>query len=89
MCYQEAGNYSQAETTLNQMIAAYPDDYNGYMLRCFLILKEEENKPQDDRDYSRFETNYNRMMQRAGSEQDSNIAVLEARYEELQEDGWL
>lgn len=89
VCYQEAGNYSQAETTLNQMIAAYPDDYNGYMLRCFLILKEEENKPQDDRDYSRFETNYNRMMQRAGSEQDSNIAVLEARYEELQEDGWL
>ena len=51
VCYQEAGNYSQAETTLNQMIAAYPDDYNGYMLRCFLILKEEPTRARPRRNF--------------------------------------
>ena len=46
---------------------------------------------QDQRDYSAFETNYRAMMNRAGdaASDDSEIAVLESRYEELQEKGWL
>ncbi|WP_295362942.1 serine/threonine-protein kinase [uncultured Pseudoramibacter sp.] len=91
ICYQKYGNYAQADATLDQMIQAYPDDYTGYMQRCYLILEEEENKDQDQRDYSAFETNYRAMMNRAGdaASDDSEIAVLESRYEELQEKGWL
>lgn len=91
ICYQKAGRYSQADATLDQMTAAYPDDYTGYMQRCFLILEEEENRDPDQRNYAAFATNYRTMMRKAGdaATTDSEIAVLESRYEELQEKGWL
>lgn len=91
ICYQKAGRYSQADATLDQMTAAYPDDYTGYMQRCFLILEEEEHRDPDQRNYAAFASNYRTMMHKAGdaASTDSEIAVLESRYEELQEKGWL
>ena len=72
------------------MEAAWPDNYTVYVQRAWLLLEEEDAKPQTQRNYSKFEEVYKQMLQKAGSNSnDAEIQQLKSKYAELQEKGWL
>ena len=88
--YQKQGNYDKASDILDEMEAAWPDNYTVYVQRSWLILEEEDSKPQTQRNYSKFEEVYKQMLQKAGSNSnDAEIQQLKSKYAELQEKGWL
>ena len=88
--YQKQGNYDKASDILDEMEAAWPDNYTVYVQRAWLLLEEEDAKPQTQRNYSKFEEVYKQMLQKAGSNSnDAEIQQLKSKYAELQEKGWL
>lgn len=47
--YQKQGNYDKASDILDEMEAAWPDNYTVYVQRAWLLLEEEDAKPPDSK----------------------------------------
>ena len=56
--YYEMANYEQAEQALISYQQMFPDQYTPHALRGILLITIENQKPQDDRDFSRAASEY-------------------------------
>ena len=87
--HQQTGNYKEAEKVLLEMRGKYPEDYTCYEQLAYLYLHKEGEKPQNERDYSKVEENYNLAKKYVDSKNKSELIPLENAIKELEEKGWL
>ena len=50
--YYEQKNYEKAEDALTRFMSVYPQSYTPHALRAMLLITTENEKPQNERDYS-------------------------------------
>ena len=90
--YYTLGDAAAASGELDAYEAAFPASPTPNALRGILLIQLENEKPQEQRDYSPVLAQYEQAAAKAGSSGDGGDAYyyqLEALVEELREKGWL
>ena len=88
--YYEMGDYDSAELALMEYEMAFPDDYMPYALYGMLHITLENQRPQEDRDYSEALEYYEKAKACIRSDDDTTyFQQLESLIAQLQEHGWL
>lgn len=88
--YYEQQDYDEASRCLEEYAAAFPHDYMPHALRAILIIAQENQKPEDQRDYSAALSEY----QTAGSmlrssDDQTYYAQAGGLIDQLRVNGWL
>lgn len=93
--YIKAGNYSQpsyeqAENALAQYKDAFPSSYIPYALETVHYINIENEKPQEQRDYSKAQLAYQIAQDMVtGSDDTTYLQMVESLFVELERNGWL
>lgn len=88
--YYEMGKYERAEQALTEFQQIFPDQYTPHALRSILLITIENQKPQDERDYSQAVTEYELAGTLIKSSDDTTYyQQLEALINTLRANGWL
>lgn len=86
MAQQYLGQYEQAEQTLADLIADYPNDYRGYLRLAFLQADMQDEKPVEQRDYTEFWNYYDQTVEAYAAAEAAGTADTEVlRLKELAE----
>ncbi|OIJ21738.1 hypothetical protein BKP45_03300 [Anaerobacillus alkalidiazotrophicus] len=88
--YQLLGEYEQSETTLLDMQERYPQDYRAYLQLALLYAEIENEKPVQNRDYSRVIANYELALQNSPEgETTQDLLPLVNLIAELKQNNWI
>ena len=88
--YYQLKDYAQAYKTLENYKAAFPEDYLPYAFEGMLEITVENEKPQDERDYSRAVQAYETAGQMLRSDDDQTYyQQLSGLIDSLRANGWL
>ncbi len=92
--YQRLGQTANAVLWADKMITAYPEMYQSYMRRAFVEIDVQNEKANQNRDYSEFDEFYSRAeelydKQKSGNETDSEMLLLENTHDQVVAGGWL
>ena len=88
--YYQLGDYQKAAEALNAYKNAFPEDYLPYAFEGMLYITMENEKPQDQRDYSRAVQAYDTAGQMLGSDDDQTYyQQLGNLIDSLRANGWL
>lgn len=88
--YYELGLYEDAGYVLEDYAAIFPDDYMPHALRGMLYITMENEKPQENRDYSKAAEAYELAGSMIRSDDDATyFQQLESLIDQLKEHGWL
>ena len=83
-------NYQRAEQALTDYQQIFPDRYTPHALRSILLITLENQKSQDDRDYSQAVSEYELAGTLIKSSDDTTYyQQLEALINSLRTNGWL
>lgn len=89
-CDYEAARFSEAQQTLTEFETAFPQSYLPHALRGLAHIAEENEKPQDERDYSSVQAEYEAAGEKLRSGDDpAYYQQLETLLEQLKKGGWL
>lgn len=88
--YIEAEDYIKAKQILADMETVYPRDYTTNALRATLLILEENNKEESERNYKGAYDEYKIAKEKATSKDDqTQLKQLEGLIEQLRFGGWL
>ena len=88
--YYQLGDYQKAAEALNAYKTAFPEDYLPYAFEGMLYITMENEKPQDQRDYSRAVQAYDTAGQMLRSDDDQTYyQQLGNLIDSLRANGWL
>lgn len=88
--YYEMGDYDKAEQSLSDFEAIFPDNYMPHALRGMLLITIENNKEQNNRDYSGALTEYELAGDMLRSSDDATYyQQLGTLIDNLRSNGWL
>lgn len=88
--YYEMGNYTAAEQALVDYENAYPDDYMPHALRGMMLITIENNKPQNQRDFSAVLAEYETAGSKIrSSDETTYYQQLGSLIDSLRQNGWL
>lgn len=92
--YQATKDFDQCVAQLQIMQQLYPDDYRVYMRLALALCEIENQKSQEQRDYSQVKVNYDQAEQyyqkvRNTGNSDDNMQVLEDTMTQLYDKGWI
>lgn len=90
--YRDTGNLADAEKMAEEMVSRYPKDYRGYQLSAFLELEKQQNKPDQEKDYSRFLDfleEARKLYRTQKNQNDREMELLEQLYRDLLTGGWI
>lgn len=88
--YQYAGEYELAKQVLGKYEAAYPSDYTPHALMAQLYIMEENNKPEEQRDFSAAYGEYQKACELVDKNSDTTqLQQLEGLIDQLRKGGWL
>lgn len=86
----EFGDYTNAKNTLNDMEKAYPRDYTVNALRATVLILEENNKYESNRNYAAAYKEYQIAKEKVTSQDDqTQLQQLEGLIDQLRSGGWL
>ena len=77
--YKEIGAYQKAEQQFNTIIEQYPNYIAAYVQLGNLLLDQEQNKPEDERNYSTVKKVYENAGQIKGIDDDDGYKKLQKR----------
>ncbi len=86
---QQIGELNQAEDILLDMKSKYPEDYQCYLQLAFVYVEMENQKPQEQRDYTKVVDNYELAQKYVTNQNQSDLAQLERIIDELKDKGWI
>lgn len=88
--FEKLKDYSNATAVLETMKAEYGEDYNYYKRLAFIESELQQELENKNRDYSMFKMYYEkaRQLYSTQEEQDSEMDLLEAVYQEVLQGGW-
>lgn len=92
--YQLLDEYSQAKEVLEELIEEAPEDYRPYMRMALLCAAQENELPENSRDYRETATYYEKATayyQQAKTDgvSDPEMQVLESTMQQIIDGGWL
>ena len=88
--YQLLEEFEQSEQVLLEMKDRYPEDYRAYLQLALLYAEMENNKPADQRDYSRVIENYELALQFSPEgENTQDLQPLMNLINELKANNWI
>jgi len=88
--YYELGNYAAAERALSDYEAQYPNSYMPHALRGMMLITIENNKAQENRDYSAANAAYTQAGQLIRNNDDATYyQQLESLIRQLEKEGWI
>jgi len=88
--YYEMGNYTAAEQALAAYENAYPADYMPHALRGMMLITIENNKPQNQRDFSTVLAEYETAGSKIrSSDETTYYQQLGSLIDSLRQNGWL
>lgn len=92
--YQLLDEYSQAKEVLEELIEEVPEDYRPYMRMALLCAAQENELPENSRDYRETATYYEKATayyQQAKTDgvSDPEMQVLESTMQQIIDGGWL
>ena len=92
--YEKQGNIEQARQTADRMLQEYGEDYRIYMRYAFLEIDLQEQKENQQRDYTQFAGYYEKAEdlykeQVKDNNTDAQMQLLEDVYRQVREGGWL
>lgn len=85
-------DYDQVTNTLDYMLKTYNEDYNIYKRYAFLEIDLQEAKDNSQRSYQQFEKYYlkaKELYQDSKSSNDTEMALLDSLYQQVERGGWL
>ena len=88
--YQNMGDMSNAKKYLNEMIDAYPNEYESYMRYAMFEADEQSRLPNESRNYSDFAKYYNKAVElyQNAKADDVEMKKLSSMAEQLKSGGW-
>lgn len=89
--YEQTGQLDTAESVLNEMLSQYPDDYHAYKRLAFLEAERQQEKANEERDYTAMKEYYQKAMDlygASGGDGDTEMQMLENMMQELKDGGW-
>ena len=88
--YQNMGDMSNAKKYLNEMIDAYPNEYESYMRYAMFEADEQSRLPNESRNYSNFAKYYNKAVElyQNAKADDVEMKKLSSMAEQLKSGGW-
>ncbi len=87
--HQQEGDLAEAESVLLEMKETYPENYQCYMQLAFVYIEIENQRPAEQRDYSKAVECYELAEKYAGSQHGSDLVQLERLIDTLRKNGWL
>ena len=91
--YEKQGRYDDAIHWLNQMLKERGEDYRWYKRLAFVELARQMTFENQDREYGTFKSYYEKAQKAyegvEGKNTDIEMQILEERYGDLIEFGWL
>lgn len=88
--YQALGEYDKAEEMYLSMSDQYPDSYISYKRLAYLEAEKQQNKKNDERDYSRMKEYYDRAKELYGEQNaDQEMQMLDKLIQDLKDGNWL
>lgn len=88
--YQNIGDMTNAKKYLNEMIDAYPNEYESYMRYAMFEADEQSRLPNESRNYSDFAKYYNKAVElyQNAKADDVEMKKLSSMAEQLKSGGW-
>ena len=87
---QAMEDYDAAEDVLSEMKEVYPDSYLPYMYHSILLIMEENQKPNQSRNYKNAYEEYKKASGLAKtSDQKEQMQQLEGLIRQLKDGGWI
>lgn len=88
--YQNIGDMTNAKKYLNEMIDAYPNEYESYMRYAMFEADEQSRLPNESRNYSDFAKYYNKAVElyQNAKADDVEMKKLSSMAEQLRSGGW-
>ena len=87
---QALGEYDQAEEMLFAMAEQYPDSYISYKRLAYLEAERQQEKENQERDYSRMKEYYDRARELYGDQDtDQEMQMLDNLIRDLKDGNWL
>ena len=87
---QALGEYDQAEEMLFAMAEQYPDSYISYKRLAYLEAERQQEKENQERDYSRMKEYYDRDRELYGDQDtDQEMQMLDNLIRDLKDGNWL
>lgn len=88
--YEQIGSFDEAEKTLFAMAESYPQRYEVYKRLAFLEADRQQEKENEDRDYTQVATYYEQAKELySGKEQDQEMDMLDVMMQEIRDGGWM